>query len=347
MLVLVAVSSTSGCAPSAFACSTDAQCDGPGAACEPEGWCSFPADDCPSGRRYGKHSGDGLGGVCVPGEETESTNASTSASSSASTNAEPPTASSVDSDASTLPVSDTNDPPEPTSTCVPDETSSASDSTGAREEVPPVAWYTFDDPRDPFADASGNGLHAWCDSVDCPEWTEGIVGEGAIRTDGLDDHLHVDQVPALAITEELTVAVWARLDVAPQSNAFLSVFAKPVGTGTLNSWQLGIEANQLCAGGGNSIEQRGACVPDDEIVGVWHHIALTWNAEQLVLYVDGDARETNETVWLEYDDLWVMIGADVNNFADAGFFPGAIDDARIYDQVLDEDAIRALFEMGN
>jgi hypothetical protein len=63
-----------GCAlPSAFACRFDSDCANAGAAgtCEADGWCSFPDGDCESGRRYGDHAGDGLGGACVgPGVET-------------------------------------------------------------------------------------------------------------------------------------------------------------------------------------------------------------------------------------------------------------------------------------
>ncbi|MBE7449791.1 MAG: hypothetical protein HS111_13085 [Kofleriaceae bacterium] len=42
---------------------TAAQC-GPGGACEPGGACSFPAADCPGGRRYGEGTGP-LAGQCV------------------------------------------------------------------------------------------------------------------------------------------------------------------------------------------------------------------------------------------------------------------------------------------
>lgn len=50
-----------------FACDDDAQCrlDGVQGACESTGSCSFPADDCPSGRRYGKHAAEALVGECV------------------------------------------------------------------------------------------------------------------------------------------------------------------------------------------------------------------------------------------------------------------------------------------
>lgn len=51
-----------------FECQSDAQCEG--GHCERDGWCSFPDDACPSGRRYGGLAGDGLAGTCVPVDPT-------------------------------------------------------------------------------------------------------------------------------------------------------------------------------------------------------------------------------------------------------------------------------------
>ena len=53
--------------PSAFLCSSDAECVASGAVgqCEPSGYCSFPNDACDSGYAYGKDAGEGLAGNCV------------------------------------------------------------------------------------------------------------------------------------------------------------------------------------------------------------------------------------------------------------------------------------------
>lgn len=53
--------------PSAFLCSSDAECVASGSVgqCEPSGYCSFPNDDCDSGYAYGKDAGEGLAGKCV------------------------------------------------------------------------------------------------------------------------------------------------------------------------------------------------------------------------------------------------------------------------------------------
>jgi hypothetical protein len=62
--VVLGTCAIAGCSANAFSCQDDSQC-GQGW-CEVQGWCSFPDATCESGRRFGKHSGAGLAGHCVP-----------------------------------------------------------------------------------------------------------------------------------------------------------------------------------------------------------------------------------------------------------------------------------------
>ena len=66
-----------------FQCVDSAQCvkSGIQGACEASGACSFPDEDCPSGRRFGELSSTGLAGQCVPGDTSVGTEASSSSTS--------------------------------------------------------------------------------------------------------------------------------------------------------------------------------------------------------------------------------------------------------------------------
>jgi hypothetical protein len=57
-----------------FDCSDASQCSiaGQPGACEPNGYCSFPDESCPSGQRYGEHAAAGIAGTCVPAQEATS-----------------------------------------------------------------------------------------------------------------------------------------------------------------------------------------------------------------------------------------------------------------------------------
>lgn len=65
--MLLALAGCSACSPSIFGCEDDTGCAGSqvGGSCEPSGFCSFPDEGCPSGRRYGEFAGQMLGGACV------------------------------------------------------------------------------------------------------------------------------------------------------------------------------------------------------------------------------------------------------------------------------------------
>ena len=71
-LVTVGVAFGLGCpATNYFACEEDSECaNADGGQCEAAGACSFPDDDCDSGRRYGNGGPPHLAGDCVPVEGT-------------------------------------------------------------------------------------------------------------------------------------------------------------------------------------------------------------------------------------------------------------------------------------
>lgn len=95
-VVLVACA-TAGCSDDTFECRSDANCQSGGTVgmCQPDGYCSFPDDTCPSGQRYGEFAGAGKAGTCVPvGDPGETGDASTSVATSVATSATGPTSSS-------------------------------------------------------------------------------------------------------------------------------------------------------------------------------------------------------------------------------------------------------------
>jgi hypothetical protein len=333
----------------AFACLGDAQCAGAGGICQPDGWCSFPADACPSGQRYGEHAGGGLGGTCVP-DGNGSTGAA-SGSGDGNPSGPSPTGPSLDtgelgSSTTTMPVVDDDTGPTPGTTSGSgsgDGESDGSASTGAASDPSLVAWYTFDDPTDLFADASGNGLHGYCGQSDCPLWQAGIL-DGAIRLDGIDDHFHVMHSRLFELTDELTVAVWVNVDSVTTS--YHAIVGKPLGSETDNSWEIGAANDPLFYFGGGSSTQGSSVESLAFELGTWHHLAMTVGGNELRAFVDGALVGTTAIVELEYDGHTLIVGADIDFGSDSNFFQGAIDDVRIYDRPLDDAEVAALAASG-
>ncbi len=123
-----------GCPSAAdFDCSEDSQCtlESVMGTCEPNRWCSIPAPECDSGRRYGEQAGQGLAGLCVdPGGSTGTQGDPTTAGPdpATSSSAEPSTSSTTD-----LPDETGEVPTTSSGTSTGEETAGSSSSTGSPE----------------------------------------------------------------------------------------------------------------------------------------------------------------------------------------------------------------------
>lgn len=137
-----------------FRCSADDECriETIQGFCEPNRYCSFPAADCDSERRYGGQAGGGLAGECVPVESAGSTTdtTTTESTSSGTTQPEPPMSSSTtgldDTDDDTTGLATTRGP------------GSGDTSTGRGESTggPMIEMWTDDFDR-PDSLSLGNG----------------------------------------------------------------------------------------------------------------------------------------------------------------------------------------------
>lgn len=116
-----------GCRTEQFQCVGSDQC-GTDGVCEENGYCSFPATDCESGRRYGQSAVAGVAGVCVPLPEGSTGLASTSSSTSPSTST---TSASFTNTTDAVEVSSSSSGgPQDSSTGPSDSTADISTSTG-------------------------------------------------------------------------------------------------------------------------------------------------------------------------------------------------------------------------
>jgi hypothetical protein len=342
MRVLVLGAIALGCSANAFPCEADADCAGAATgACEASGWCSFPDDGCESGRRYGRWAGDGIGDQCVPiGDTTSSTDAGadsttvatfTTSDSTGPLSATLPATASIDSGESTSPI-------DPGSTSTVDPTDSG--TTGEPLDPDLVAWYRFDegDFAGMLLDEVGNH-HGVCTDVGCPTAIPGPVGSAG-EFDGIDDIVHIASDADLQVGDALTVALWVRIDAA--DGLFQSFVAKAYLAENADTYEIGLD------GGGNVQFGLSTVVPPDpelQVVpelGVWFHVAGTWDGAAMRMYVDGALVGELDVGPLAQDEHGVTIGGGVDFGLDENFLDGAIDDVRIYRRALLDDEIAAL-----
>lgn len=322
------------CAPGEYACIDDDQC-GVSGVCEPEGWCSFPDAECPDGRRFGDHSGDGLGGACVPARDdtgTGSTGSSTTTSTVTSLDATTQPMSSSDADASSTAMGSTSE----SSSGTPADES----STGDIADPDLLVWLDFDDDAAPWADHSGHGNHASCVDPECPLLGDGVVGNAALL-DGSTQYLVIES--PLDTPTAFTIAAWIHADTLTAVE-YRDVLTRPYGDTYFNSWALGFPpdvATMRFVIHDGATQLVGGDAPWPARLG-WHHVAGTWDGAASTVYLDGAAIGANTIATVGYDDHPVLVGADFELGVPVNFFAGSIDDVRVYSRALDEAEIAAL-----
>ncbi len=201
---------------------------------------------------------------------------------------------------------------------------------GAPSDPSLVAWYPMDDL--PGRDASGNHRDAVCDPT-CPAPTAG-VRDGALQFDHTCLVLPAD--PAFDL-QMGTVAAWFRVDAVP--GPYQMVIARAYGPSASDSIETFVDSDSIVVFHQDAVDNHVLSAP--QALGVWTHLAVTFDATQAQLFLDGVSRAS--TPWqVAYDAHAWRMGCDFDLGAEAAFLPGALDDVRFYDRELSATEIAAL-----
>jgi hypothetical protein len=339
-----------GCTQGTFACEDDLAC-GVDGMCQPEGWCSFPDDGCPSGQRFGEHSGEGLGGLCVDPFGTTGGGAmdSSGAPPDVTTAEDGATLDGPLDDTTASVVDDDDDDDEGDGNATSGEVTGDGDgtSTGAGVTLPePIVWYSFDDLMDPYKDDSGNGHVTWCSDeiAECPIPVAGAVGLG-VEFDGIVQHLHIDHGTWVETTTGLTFTAWVLLAPSDDGQPLptMGIAMKPYGLMLeSSSWVIGVDPTMGVIGavvGEDPLAIAQGPYPFDDD---WHHVSFAWDGATVRVYVDATEVGSAAATEIAFDSAVINLGAGVAAGVDAAFLRGALDEVRMYDVGLDAEQIAVL-----
>jgi hypothetical protein len=175
---------------------------------------------------------------------------------------------------------------------------------------------------------------------------EGAKGS-AVSFDGVDDYLQSD-IPTVDTSTGFSVSAWAKLDKTPDAAAVIATQPGNNSPGfelyyskAYDRWAF----NQYSADTASATPVRVMqATAGDVQVGQWAHLVGTYSSasNELKLYVDGSLAGT-----VAYDTPWdarrgLQIGAGSYNGVPGSFFPGSIDDVRIFDKPLAEAEVSEL-----
>lgn len=163
--------------------------------------------------------------------------------------------------------------------------------------------------------------------------------DGALRFDGLDDHVSVPSDATLNPTEALTVSAWVRPDALPERELFL------VSHGSWqNRWKLSVTPAHRPRWTVHT--DRGIAdldAPEALTVGRYSHLAATYDGAAMKLYVDGTpVAERAYSGALLTTSLPLLLGQMLPGESDYNF-PGALDEVRVYNRALGDDEVAALY----
>jgi len=206
----------------------------------------------------------------------------------------------------------------------------------------PIGSWSFSEGSGTLAvDSSGNGCNGTL--VNGPAYVAGPAGQ-ALSFDGVDDYVDVPAAPALD-TFPLTVAAW----IKTTDTGLHGVINKYL-PGSFNGYQIFTNGGSLCAwyfrDAADYVWDGTSCTLSTSGYndGRWHHVAFVVDASGGSLYVDGipkAARPWTGTAGPATTAAVLTFGRYPG--IAAPYFPGALDEVRIYNRPLSDDQVADLY----
>ncbi|MGB3438714.1 MAG: LamG domain-containing protein [Actinophytocola sp.] len=225
-------------------------------------------------------------------------------------------------------------------------TSSGTEHTGTVSGAGPLARWEL---NGGLTDASGNGwtlTHRNASGATAATYTTGRLGQGVVLN-GVDQYLTAAQ-PLADTSGSYSVSAWVKPDradtrsytVATQNGATVPFQLRYAGD--LNRWALTVTE----PGG---LNPRHAVSTLPPLPGHWTHLlgVVDVAAGKARLYVNGhlEGEASYTTAWVSTG--YLTFGRAIKNGVGAEFFPGALDEVRLYGRALTAGDANGLWNLGS
>jgi hypothetical protein len=207
-----------------------------------------------------------------------------------------------------------------------------------------IAHWTFDDGQSYFVhDAGGQNYSGLL--VNGPQWTTGLIS-GALHFDGADDFVDIGH-NLINTGADYTVAAWVQLDRLDHDAAVIGQDGRYTSAFRLHY----IAAEQRFAftvakADSMNPETKTLRGPSSPQPGVWYFLTATYDAtnEQIKFYINGVlvGIDTFHSAWPASGTL--AIGRAKWNDQFVQFWPGTIDETYVFDRVLSDAEVFALYQ---
>jgi len=219
-------------------------------------------------------------------------------------------------------------------------------------------WLFDEDGGDVAEDSSGNGNNGQL--MNGVDWDDGKFGSGVVF-DGAATYINCGNGPSLDITEEITIAAWAKFDAVDYKNGGGDLFSigskgNPDSESPHAGWWFshdnrtnGQGFSYTCfgnknggwSGGGNNFSGRSFMFTKDE----WYHLAVTVRDSIGKMYINGEmlgAEKPFSNLELSNKTTNLSIGSRATSY----YFSGVIDEFVIFNVELEAEDIQTVMNEG-
>jgi hypothetical protein len=208
-----------------------------------------------------------------------------------------------------------------------------------------VGWWKFDGNAN---DSSGNDNNG-TEKGD-PTYVAGKIGQ-AISFDGLSDRIEVHATlagnPELFPAKTISVSAWVKSTVP--ASALCSLIRHEFHFTPLQTFEDSAWANVFTDQYGSKGLRRSGSDWSKINDGKWHHYAVTYNNGSHEVWIDGTKEVSNYfgsfPLWTGDDQPWVFGGKERGE-GGGEYYPGELDDIRIYNYALSKGEIITLYNEG-
>lgn len=178
-------------------------------------------------------------------------------------------------------------------------------------------------------------------------WYDGATGKlnSAMSFDGTDDHIVFDDVFDTTFSSDFSSSFWFKINSIPSDWVRYVIFK---GSGTLPYYAVGINGSSDTNNQGkiairhNNDIQLGLSTKT-YADNLWHHVTITRNdnLDKVKLYVDGDLDKTfGDITYTNTGNFYIGSSGSTR------YFPGQIDDVRIYNYALTPQQVKTVYNNG-
>jgi hypothetical protein len=177
-----------------------------------------------------------------------------------------------------------------------------------------------------------------------PEWTDGVSGNALLFNDQSNGHVAFETYDPSASIDELSVSVWVYWNGL--DSRWHSVCGKRDGWDpSLIMWDICLDMNS----GGVQFETNTAngkvyiITLDPPLIGEWTHIMVTFDGSWGIIYMNSELVVEGEMTFGLKRDAEFHLGCGTTGGIDP--FNGAIDEFRVYNRVLSDNEVAALYKL--